>query len=105
MKLKPCPFCGSDRVYYTETEEQNYTDHVEGFIWCHGCNFTSDAFLDPEIAAEKWNRRANDVRHVVRCRDCIHFQQFRPHDGFCKIDGMLWNNDFFCANGENKEES
>lgn len=59
MELKHCPFCGSDRVYYTETDEQHYPDHVEGFIWCHGCNFTSDVFLDPEIAAEKWNRRAN----------------------------------------------
>ena len=46
-----------------------------------------------------------NVRPVVRCRDCVHFQQFRPHDGFCKIDGMLWNNDFFCANGAKREES
>ena len=60
MEFETCPFCGSDRVYYTEMEEQNYTDHVEGFIWCHGCNFTSDVFLDPEIAAEKWNRRFNE---------------------------------------------
>ncbi len=46
---------------------------------------------------------AADVRPVVLCRDCIHFQQFRSHDGFCKIDGMLWNNDFFCANGKKEE--
>lgn len=46
---------------------------------------------------------AADVRPVVLCRDCVHFQQFRPHDGFCKIDGMLWNNDFFCANGKREE--
>ena len=46
---------------------------------------------------------AADVRPVVLCRDCIHFQQFRPRDGFCKIDGMLWNNDFFCANGKREE--
>ncbi len=44
-----------------------------------------------------------DFAEVVRCRDCVHFQQFRPHDGFCKIDGMLWNNDFFCANGMREE--
>lgn len=48
---------------------------------------------------------SEDVRPVVRCRDCKHFQQFRPHNGFCKIDGMLWNNDFFCANGITREES
>lgn len=40
---------------------------------------------------------------IVRCRYCIHFQQFRAHDGFCQIDGMLWNNDFFCANGKREE--
>lgn len=45
---------------------------------------------------------AADVRPVVLCKDCVHFQQFSPHDGFCKIDGMLWNNDFFCANGWNR---
>lgn len=44
-----------------------------------------------------------DVQPVVRCKDCVHFQKFRPHDGFCKIDGMLWNNDFFCANGMREE--
>ena len=46
-----------------------------------------------------------NVVEVVRCRDCKHFQQFRAHDGFCQIDGMLWNNDFFCANGAKMEES
>lgn len=47
---------------------------------------------------------AADVREVVLCKECVHFQKFRPHDGFCKIDGMLWNNDFFCANGRKREE-
>ena len=47
---------------------------------------------------------AADVRPVVLCKDCVHFQQFRPHAGLCKIDGMLWDNDFFCAKGK-KEKS
>ena len=42
---------------------------------------------------------AADVREVVLCRDCRYFEPFRPHDGFCKISGMLENNDFFCAYG------
>ena len=61
MELKPSPFCGSDRVDYVPIPEQNYKDHVEGFIWCRGCGISSDVFLDPEIAAEKWNRRADHV--------------------------------------------
>jgi hypothetical protein len=50
---------------------------------------------------------AADVRPVVLCKDCVHFQKVRPHDGFCKMffkmDGMLLNNDFFCANGKREE--
>ena len=57
-KLLPCPFCGSENVNYTPIEDQNYDDHLKGFIWCHGCNFTSDVFLDFKFAAEKWNTRA-----------------------------------------------
>ena len=57
-ELKPCPFCGSERVEYVPTPEQHYDGHEEGFIWCHGCDFSSDVFLDFEIAAGKWNRRA-----------------------------------------------
>lgn len=60
-ELKKCPFCGSDNVSYTPIEEQNYEDHVEGFIWCHGCNFTSDVFLDLKFAREKWNRRMDNA--------------------------------------------
>ena len=58
MELKPCPFCGSKNVEYVPVEEQHYEDHTEGFIWCRGCDFSSDVFLDPKIAAGKWNRRA-----------------------------------------------
>ena len=45
----------------------------------------------------------DDVRPVVLCRDCVHFQKFLSNNGFCKIDGMLWNNDFFCANGKREK--
>ena len=57
IELKPCPFCGGNHVTYTPIEDQNYDDHCEGFIWCHGCDFTSDVFLDYEFAEAKWNRR------------------------------------------------
>lgn len=57
-ELKPCPFCGSDAVKYEPIEEQDYEGHLKGFIWCRGCDFTSDVFLNLEIAAKKWNRRA-----------------------------------------------
>ena len=59
-ELKPCPFCGGNKVSYIATEEQNYEDHTEGFIWCSGCGFSSDIFLDLMFAKAKWNRRANN---------------------------------------------
>jgi len=59
-ELKPCPFCGSKNVTYIPIEDQNFDDHLEGFIMCSGCDFTSDVYLDPEIAAKKWNRRVDD---------------------------------------------
>lgn len=45
-----------------------------------------------------------DAVPVVRCGQCSHFHPFRPHDGFCQIDGMLWDNDFFCKNGQRRED-
>ena len=59
-ELKPCPFCGSKNVSYTPIEEQSYEGHTEGFIWCHGCGFSSDVFLDLEFAVNMWNRRADN---------------------------------------------
>ena len=28
---------------------------------------------------------AVDAVEVCRCADCVHFEPFRKHDGFCKI--------------------
>lgn len=47
---------------------------------------------------------AVDAVEVVRCRECIHFEPFRKHDGFCKISTMLYNNDFFCKDGQRRED-
>lgn len=47
---------------------------------------------------------AVDAVEVVRCRECVHLEPFRQHDGFCKIDGMLRDNDFFCKVGQRRED-
>ncbi|WP_306574579.1 Lar family restriction alleviation protein [Anaerotruncus massiliensis (ex Togo et al. 2019)] len=56
-ELLPCPFCGSNRVNFIPDEEQQIESTTTGFIWCHGCDFSSDSFYSEEIAIEKWNRR------------------------------------------------
>ncbi len=56
-ELKPCPFCGSDRVEFFPDEEQIIEDTTTGFILCQDCGFSSDRFYSEAHAAEKWNRR------------------------------------------------
>jgi len=48
---------------------------------------------------------AADVVEVVRCGDCKHFDPFREKDGFCRIDGMLWQITHYCACGKRKEQN
>ena len=57
-ELKSCPFCGSNNVSFVETEEQPLENSTQGFIYCHGCGFSSDVFHDGVIAKKHWNRRA-----------------------------------------------
>ena len=44
-----------------------------------------------------------DAVTVVRCKDCMFYEPFREHDGFCRIDGMLWNESCYCSYGERKD--
>ena len=60
IKLKPCPFCGSSKVFFTPDEEQQIDSTTTGFIWCHGCDFSSDSFYSRKIAIEKWSRRVDN---------------------------------------------
>lgn len=53
IALKKCPFCGSEKVEFVPDEEQLLDTTTTGFIWCHGCDFTSDSFYSEEIASEK----------------------------------------------------
>lgn len=62
-KLKPCPFCGSDRIVPRDRNE-----HCDYFLlYCHSCNAEgpNGRTLDEAIAA--WNRRAvpADVREAA----------------------------------------
>lgn len=45
-------------MVFVPDDEQPLNITTTGFIWCHGCDFTSGSFFSEEIAAGKWNRRA-----------------------------------------------
>lgn len=46
-----------------------------------------------------------DAVPVVRCKDCVHFDLYRRDDGygFCKVDGLPHENDWFCKSCERKD--
>lgn len=84
IEIKPCPFCGSNRVSFHEDEPQLMEDTTTGFIWCHGCNFSSDSFYSEKIAAAAWNRRAPERGRTMNEleRAIEHFTHGITHDIF-----------------------
>ena len=67
-ELKPCPFCGSDRISHVQYYE---FDEIVNYVLCMECRARTrplrrtikSAELQKEFeqkAAEYWNRRAND---------------------------------------------
>lgn len=53
--IKPCPFCGSKRVYRHCILTVNRSR-----IYCMDCGIMTPAFLDVKDAEKIWNRRAKD---------------------------------------------
>jgi Lar family restriction alleviation protein len=55
-EIKPCPFCGSDRI-----EEENNGDGVHSYFWyiCRSCNAETDGSKDITEARNMWNRRSS----------------------------------------------
>lgn len=67
FELKPCPFCGSERVRY-ENSVMGKANILYGYIVCKDCGATSGYVMlyDSEpvmnakiVTTEMWNRRAN----------------------------------------------
>jgi len=56
-ELKPCPFCGSEKVGVVETALGNY-QNIFLFAICDECGGRTKLFRDGDKAAEAWNRRA-----------------------------------------------
>lgn len=54
IKLKPCPFCGSDRIQ-TATG-----DFARVFILCSGCGARMVSFGSMSECAALWNRRVKE---------------------------------------------
>ena len=55
-ELKPCPFCGSKRLYVSE---RNYFGEKSATVTCVYCHIsqTGSEYETKEEAIEAWNRR------------------------------------------------
>lgn len=74
-ELKPCPFCGSDRVHGTKARNGIY--RVE--CWCCGASVESVCGL--EIAIKWWNTRAIDRDALLDLADDLE-EPWKLEDGF-----------------------
>lgn len=57
IKLKPCPFCGSEEIEIIGVgRDWEYT------VKCNSCNAGTDYFINKKEAKEAWNRRAYEEK-------------------------------------------
>ena len=92
MKIKPCPFCGSDNLSALELSNKSY-------VRCGKCYSYGPDGKDKEEAIERWNSapRKEDVEMGKSCGDCKYnldgycssvppYKSFRVNDDLCCTD-------------------
>lgn len=59
-KLRNCPFCGGEPLYYSFDPYDGYQGNcVQHNVRCRKCSATMVSTNEKKVK-EKWNRRAND---------------------------------------------
>ena len=123
IKLKPCPFCGSDDVQINKGAMWGHAVHCNhcgadvifwGLLHCDNPNYDYSDEL-----ASNWNRRvpytiadgilkdipSADVVEVVRCKDCAYFHTTASGVSYCTNQDMMPFADDYCCNAKRKDES
>ena len=63
-KLKPCPFCGGEKLIIDDGPCEDGVPcnwgRKEFFVYCSTCGGASGCKFTKEEAAEAWNRRVSD---------------------------------------------
>ena len=108
-ELKPCPFCGGE----VKLASAPYTEDVTlWYVICRECEIMTLKRPSQEKARRAWNRRAKDLVQVVRCKDCVYYNNNRQlfDDDICEImyycDGThrtVCERDY-CSMGVRKED-
>ena len=97
-ELKPCPFCGDEAAFIGETQTIK-CNHCGGSFLC------TNPLISRLEVSEAWNRRADNVVEVVRCKDCKYWQD--NNVGYPSED-CRWTKDEtpdaddYCSYGERK---
>jgi Lar family restriction alleviation protein len=79
--LKPCPFCGSDKV---QTGVMSFGDGDVSRVVCMNCHVEGPNGASEEAAIERWNTRASSIPEPEAAR--THYERgFGPGDGFSHI--------------------
>lgn len=91
LKLKPCPFCGSEHVYLS-----NWTD--QAYVACLDCGCKTDVFLHAhctERAAQTWNRRAERNAKVTEKTEKV-FGIEAEYGGKCTCGAWVYDEQPYC---------
>ena len=64
IKLKPCPFCGSEVKIVTVKEDARTVGY--SFMCVHDCSNTYLNYADREEAIEAWNKRNSDEKQLPK---------------------------------------
>lgn len=57
-ELKPCPFCGSNRIVEeTETDNSGCVPMTVWFVKCTACGSFKNSISNPDRAIKRWNTR------------------------------------------------
>ncbi len=65
VKLLPCPFCGSDKVGFWDTEDEEHPYQIV----CLGCFNGTDECITKDVAIKKWNTRKPMERIIERLEE------------------------------------
>lgn len=57
QELKPCPFCGSNRIFVATHEFDESPDYYK--VECNECESETGFKLSKHAAIAAWNRRSN----------------------------------------------